>query len=372
VGSPTRVGTWVTAGPRRLEDIGKIAVLRGGGLGDLMFALPAIHALHRAYPEAEIVLLGTDGHQRLLADRPSPVSRVLRLPAATGVHEPQPGAAQDPPAPREFFARAVAEEFDLALQIHGGGRWSNPFLLRLKARFTAGTRTPDADPLDFCLPYRYFQHEALRWLEVAGLIGADTAEINARLEVTASDLQEADSALDGLPRPLVTLHPGATDRRRHWPAEKFADVAAHAAERGYGVAIVGTEDELELAERIAGPAPGRGVRTVAGKLSLSGLVGVLARSAVVVANDSGPRHMAEATGTPTVGVFWCGNMINAGPFWRAAHRAHVGWTVRCPECGADLTTQGQECAHQSSWVAGVAVRAVLDDIDELLATSRRP
>jgi hypothetical protein len=42
------------------------------------------------------------------------------------------------------------------------------------------------------------------------------------------------------------------------------------------------------------------------------------------------RHLAEALGTPTVGLFWCGNMIKAAPFGRAANRMLIGWTVRCP------------------------------------------
>ena len=39
--------------------VSRIAVLRGGGLGDLMFALPAVAALKAAYPEASVTLLCT-------------------------------------------------------------------------------------------------------------------------------------------------------------------------------------------------------------------------------------------------------------------------------------------------------------------------
>ena len=47
---------------------------------------------------------------------------------------------------REHWMRA--RRFDLAVQVHGGGRYSNPFLLRLGARHTVGTRTPDAAELE--------------------------------------------------------------------------------------------------------------------------------------------------------------------------------------------------------------------------------
>ena len=73
------------------------------------------------------------------------------------------------------------EEFDLAVQLHGGGRFSNPFLLRLGARHTVGSRTEDAAPLERTIPYTYYQHEPLRGLEVVGLAGAPPVWLEARL-----------------------------------------------------------------------------------------------------------------------------------------------------------------------------------------------
>jgi ADP-heptose:LPS heptosyltransferase len=358
----------------RLDNVRRIAVLRGGGLGDLMFLLPALWSLKQTYPLAELVLLGTPGHAALLADRPGPVDRVIRLPTATGVFQAQPGAVPDEAELDEFFRGARDERFDLAVQAHGGGRWSNPFLLRLGARTTLGTRTADADAVDRWLPYRYHQHEALRWLELVGLVGAPCAEVRARLSVTARDRAEADQALRGLPRPLVTVHPGATDPRRRWPADRFAEVATALVVDGAGVVVVGSADEAELVRRVRDDClrqlPNRyhgSVRGLAGDLRLPGLIGVLAESAVVIANDSGPRHLADAVDTPTVSVFWCANMINAGPVGRARNRTHISWTVACPTCGSDLMPPDRtDCGHQDSWVAGVAVDDVLADVREFL------
>ncbi|MBB5897191.1 glycosyltransferase family 9 protein [Kutzneria kofuensis] len=363
---------------RPFDDVHRIAILRGGGLGDLIFVLPAVHAVRNAYPGAEIVLLGTGQHARLLEGRPSPIDRVMRLPAAKGVYEPLPGVHDDPPALHRFFQAALAERFDLAFQLHGGGRWSNPFVRSLGARHTVGTRTPDAAPLARWLPYRYYQHEILRWLEVVALAGAPQVTLDAGLAVTDHDLTEAAEALSGLPGRLVTLHPGATDPRRRWPAEKYAEVAVHAVSQGHGVAVVGNGAESALVQEIVDRARSRSrspmsIRGLAGVLDLNGLVGVLARSDVVVANDSGPRHMAEAIGTPTVSVFWCGNMINAGPFWRGVHRPHISWMVHCPVCGRWLTDQNvPDCGHRTPWVADVPVDGVLADVDEIMAATIPP
>jgi ADP-heptose:LPS heptosyltransferase len=351
------------------EDIRRIAVLRGGGLGDLMFAMPAIDALKARYPDAEITLLGMPGHAALLDGRPGPVSEVLELPCSPGV---RPGEV-DPAAVDSFFA-GIEGTFDLAVQVHGGGRNSNPFLLRLGARHTVGTRTPDAVTLERTIPYVYYQHEVFRALEVVGLAGAVALDLEPRVQVMPGETERA-AQLTG-DAAVITLHPGATDARRRWPSSSFADVAVRAAADGCEVVVVGDSSDVPMAEEIVRLAlaehPAANVRSLAGRLSLGELAGVLARSAVMVGNDSGPRHLAQAVGTPTVGVYWIGNVINAGAMGRTLHRVHFSWVTHCPVCGVDVTQVGwtaERCEHDDSFVATVQPDAVYADVAELRATS---
>lgn len=281
-------------------DVRRIAVLRGGGLGDLLFAVPAIQSLKAAYPDAELVLLGTRMHAELFADRPSPIHQVLQLPPARGVHEPK-GKPFDEAEQREFFDSVGP--VDLAVQVHGGGRWSNPFVQRLKPRYTVGSRTEDAVELDRWVPFRYYQHEVVRALEVVGLAGAAPVALEPSVTVREQDLVAAEEHLFGLPRPLVVVHPSATDPRRRWPAEKFAEVIAAVVADGAGVAVIGSPDEQELVDRVTALSRKRvgdaseQVRPMT-SLSMSALCGVLASCGVFVGNDSGPRHLARAVGAP--------------------------------------------------------------------------
>jgi len=350
----------------KFNAVARIVVLRGGGLGDLIFAIPAMAALKAAYPAATITLLGTPVHKALLEALKSPVDEVVVLPFAEGV---RPGE-EDPEELERFFAQMRSRNFDLAVQVHGGGRYSNPFLLRVGARHTVGTRTPDAASLERTIPYLYYQHEPLRALEVAGFAGAFPVDLEARL--APADGGATPAAADGDPgRPLVVLHPGATDPRRRWPAEKFAELAATCAADGSRVVVIGDSSEQDLADGIAAQAASAGVRSAAGALDMAGLVALLAQADVVVANDSGPRHLAQALGVPTVGIFWAGNVINAGALGRSLHRIHASWVTTCPTCGIDVTQVGwtaPRCAHDDSVVAGIAVDDVYEDVRSLAAT----
>lgn len=365
-GGAGQIGMGVGPVLEKFVDVSRIVVLRGGGLGDLIFAIPAMAALKAAYPGSTMTLLGTPVHKALLAALESPVDEVAVLPFAEGV---RPGN-EEPDELDRFFADMRGRNFDLAVQLHGGGRYSNPFLLRLGARHTVGTRTADAASLERTIPYLYYQHEPLRALEVAGFAGAFPVDLEARL--APADGGAAREAGDGDGgQPLVVMHPGATDPRRRWPAEKFAELAAACAADGSRVAIVGDSSEEDLAQAIVDRAASTAVRSLAGALDMAGLVAVLARADVVVANDSGPRHLAQALGVPTVGIFWAGNVINAGALGRSLHRVHASWVTACPACGIDVTQVGwtaPRCVHDDSVVAGVGVPEVYEDVRSLAAT----
>src|SRR5215213_7754352 len=64
---------------RRPAGVRRIVVLRAGGLGDFMFALPALEALRAAFPEAEITVVGEAWQEELLAGRDGPVDRFVAL-----------------------------------------------------------------------------------------------------------------------------------------------------------------------------------------------------------------------------------------------------------------------------------------------------
>lgn len=287
--------------------IRKIAVLRANGIGDFLLAVPALQALHATYPAAEITLLGKPWHAPFLAGRPGPVDRVIVVPPSRGVRD-ELDVVEKTAELEQFFEVMAQEGFDLAIQLHGGGRYSNPFVLRLDARMTIGLKSPEAAALDRWVPYIYFQSEILRCLEVVSLVGATTVVLEPRLVVTAADLDEAQRLVPNAEKPLALLHPGATDPRRRWPVEKLAAVGDALALAGAHVVVSGTEPERALVEAVVNRM-GVEAQNVCGRLSLGGLAGLLSRCRVVVSNDSGPLHLAAAVGAATVGIYWCGNLI---------------------------------------------------------------
>jgi len=345
-----------------IPGVERIAVLRAGGLGDFVFALPALESLRAAYPAAEITLLTGPRHHELLEKRPGPWDIVEVVPPYPGVRdEEDPGESAE-----AFLQRMRDRRFDLAVQMHGGGRHSNHLIRGLGAGTTVGCRTVDALPLDIELPHIYRHSEAIRWLELIALVGGRFRSPSPRLAATAEDIAAAHEVLPPttVTGPLVTLHPGAGSPRRRWPVAEFARLADDLTRAGARVVLVGGPEDSQLTGAVCHEMDEAAV-DLGGRVSLSALVGLFARASLHVGNDSGPAHIARAVAPSTLTLVWGPNMITAGPIGPADHhRAVLGWAVNCPDCGVLVVDHA--CPHESSIVADIELDEVRSNALELL------
>ena len=350
-----------------LPDVCKILALRPNALGDFAYALPALHALKAAYPDAELVFVGKQWHAEFLHARPGPIDRVVVIPPVAGVGEP-PDAVADPEPVERFVEAMRAVRFDLAVQMFGGGRYSNPFIMQLGARLTIGARAAGAGALDRWVRFGDINNRRLELLEVAALAGAPPAMPERELMVTERDRAEAARVLPPAPgQPLVVLQPGASDPRRRWPAACFAAVADALAQEGAQVVVNGTAAEAPLTRAVVAQMR-HPAADLSGRLSLSCLCGLLERAALLVSNDTGPLHLGLAIGTPCVGIYWLTNLLQAAPLRQHRHRAALSLRVRCPVCGEEnIATR---CPHDACFVDDVLPEEVTRMALELLRAGR--
>lgn len=299
----------------------KVAILRASRIGDFICALPAFRALRAALPAAEITIL-TLPILRDLALRSPFFDRFAAFPGFPGLAE----QFFDARRALHFFQEMQAESFDLAIQMQGSGVYSNPFTLMLGAKATAGyVRAGEpAGLLDAALPLPDQGHEIDRALALAVFLGAESQGEETIFPLWPEDHSEAETLLAGLPRPWIGIHPSARQLTRRWPVDRFAEVGqALLKEWGGSLILIGEAEERETAESILCRAGGGGVN-LSGRTSLGTLGAVIGRLALLVTNDSGPAHIAYASGTPTVTIFGGGDVKrycapHLGPFRMLAY-----------------------------------------------------
>jgi ADP-heptose:LPS heptosyltransferase len=315
----------------------KLAVFRGLYLGDLVAATGALRALRRSYPEAEITLVSLPWAATLTPHLPY-IDRLLPCPGAPGLD-----GEGNKEELEEFLARTRAERFDLALNMHGRGPISTRLVARFEARRTAGFTKAgiEAPALDVEVPWEAERHESRKLLLLAkkagGLPAGASAGAEPELRVRVKDERRARRVLLSADsrKPLALVHPGASVAEKRWPGEAFGQVAKRLLRRGYAVAITGGSGEKDLTRRVAGLAPD--ALDLGDRTDLSTLVALVARADVMLANDTGPAHIAYALSTPSVTLFGPSTDVGRwGPLNRERHAVLFGNPISELSSGAVL------------------------------------
>ena len=114
----------------------------------------------------------------------------------------------------------------------------------------------------------------------------------------------------------LVLSPCSSHALRNWLPERYAAVANFSSEKlGLTPVLVGGKSALEMTMAAAIRAHLRGHYVdLVGKDTLKQLLAVLARADVVLSPDSGPAHMAQALGTPVVGLYAATDAKRSGPY----------------------------------------------------------
>ena len=282
----------------------KLAVFRGLYLGDLVAAAPALRSLRRGYPQTQITLVSLPWATALAPHLGDLVDRLLPYPGAPGLDGTGTGEELE-----EFLARARAERFDLAVNMHGRGPISTRLVARFGAHRTAsfvGEKGSNVPGLGVEVPWDAEAHESRKLLLLAEKVGGahtrayDSSE--PELHVREEDDRRALTLLRRRPRkPLALVHPGASVSEKRWPGEAYGQMADGLVRRGYGVVVTGSAGEKELTGLVSEAALGS--LDLGGSTDLSTLIALVARANVVVSNDTGPAHLAYALRTPSVTLF---------------------------------------------------------------------
>lgn len=275
----------------------KVAVLRPGRIGDYLCATPAVRALRRAVPGAELHYVALPLVRDLVERNPC-VDRFVAFPGF-------PYIAEQFFRPRQalrWLGAMQDEEYDLVVQLYGSGVYANPIALLMGGRHCAGfvRSAEDPHPLDAAIPLPPAGPEVDRVLALVRHLGAAGAGRRYDLELTDADRACAARLLDGLPRPVIGLHRGARDGERVVDVAPFAGAAQIL---GGSAVLLGGRDE----------PPAAAALNLTGVLPLGTAAAVIAGLDALLTTDSGPAHLAYAVGTPSVTVFVASDPGRWGP-----------------------------------------------------------
>jgi len=333
----------------------RILVIQTFRYGDLLQSTPAIGALRRHEPEAEITVLTRRPFGEVLQGNPD-VNAVVQWdlePFDVLAREERVPGEEQMEALRRLVRPLLERRFDGVVNL------ANDFPSALLAGLIRPRRM---EGLIFCRDGRYrVRNEWLRYLFISTearllkLNGINLADIFAescggsdrrppKLPLTAADRRWAAGLLAGFAgtgRAPVGLQVGASKDFKRWPAAHFVEVARRLLGGGHPLLLFGSAAERPLVNAVVAALPEARarVRNLAGETTFARLGAVLERCRLLISNDTATVHAAAAVGTPSL-------VITFGPTsaWETAPYAEghyvlepvsacfpCNWSKLCPD-----------------------------------------
>lgn len=280
----------------------RILVVRTDRLGDVILTLPMLAVLRARYPDAWLGMLLSRYTGEIVRNHPHVNAFIWHDDAG----KPRPSS--------DLIADIRAQRFDTVVLVH-----PTPRLAWIMARTGIPQRIGTG--------YRYYsvlmthkvfehrkdaKHHELEYnLRLLGAldpaIQTDGVKPDFGLRVQPDAAARITSLLQdrgvGEHEMIAVIHPGSGGSARDWPLTRFGELGARLAQDPrLRLLVTGGPGETGAVHAVAKDAGPRAV-PLAGALSLPELAALYARAAVVVANSTGPLHLAAALGTPVVGIY---------------------------------------------------------------------
>ncbi|MES2319485.1 MAG: glycosyltransferase family 9 protein [Pseudomonadota bacterium] len=347
----------------------KVLCVRLDALGDVLMCTPAMRAIKQSRPGRHVTLLSS-GSGALAAPYIPELDAVLTYPAPWVKHS----APHDSAAGAALLAQLAAQRFDAAVIFTSYSQSALPAaLMCLQAGIPLRLAHCRENPYQMLTdwvpdpePGQQVRHEVQRQLDLVASVGWRASSARLSFAVPDADLAHVRACLaqQGIApdQPFILLHPGASAASRRYPAALWADVVQDLSRRfAWPLVVTGTSHESALADAIVA-ASGVALLSLAGQLSLGQLGAAIRLAGVVVANNTGPAHMAAALGTPLVNLYALTNPQHTP--WQVDSRL-LFHDVPCRFCYKSSCPQGHhDC------LAKVAPQQVVEAVRSLMWHAR--
>jgi lipopolysaccharide heptosyltransferase II len=316
----------------------RILIVNVNWIGDVIFSTPFISAVRAAYPGSRIACLVHPRCVEVLEGNPRIDDTIVY--DEEGAHKGIAGKLK-------LALRLRRERFDTAFLLHRS--FTKALLV-----FAAGI----AERIGYPTKRRGLlltkqvelpdegTHKVEYFLNIARSCGMRPRDVRYEFPVDDADRKHIVKLLRdngiGEKDTLAVLCPGGNWDMKRWPWRNFARLTDMLASGlGAKVVISGAAKDTELAGRISSAAKQKPV-VCCGKTPLKTLGALLERADIVIANDTGPMHIAVAVGSRVIALFGPTSPELTGPYGLGTYK--VIWkNTACETPCYDVTCSENAC-----------------------------
>lgn len=340
--------------------IKRILIIKPSALGDIALALPALASIRKSFPQAQITWLVRKEFAPLLEMTDNLDKTILFDRKLLGKWFRSRKAFVELIS---FFKTLSSSHFDLVIDLQGLFRtglfaWITGSSRRFGikgAREFAGIFYTDRVAQDIDSAHLVDLNSKI-------ISAAGGTEIVYDYGLTIDPFAESmvDQILaenDCQQKKYAVLITGAAHSNKCWPIEKFAEIADRLHDQfGLSVIAIGTDMDKPAVEQLTKLAK-TDVIDLATKTNIKVLTALMSKAAMVISNDTGPGHIAQATGVPLVMIFGPTNPARIYPYKKPQSVAAI-----------DPFTRGVEIVSVDARYAieNVTVNAVFEKVSALI------
>lgn len=272
----------------------RILFITLSNIGDVVMTTPVLEALHSAYPNAIIDVMGDPRSEILFRDCPF-MGVFYRKPKKAGFNQAY-----------RFIQIVRQTHYDLAVDLRSDGLL---YLLRAKhkMRKLSNRQSMHMHSVEkhFAAIQAFLPSVAMPSIK---LYLADKDKANAELFLKTQGLAG---------KRILALGLGANFAGKIWPVSAFLALAQALSEYFDAVLLFGNQQEIVLAAEFVANYQGLVVDTC-GQFDLMQTTALLANTRYFVGNDSGLGHLASAVKVPSFTVFGVGQPHRYRPWAQTA------------------------------------------------------
>jgi 3-deoxy-D-manno-octulosonic-acid transferase/heptosyltransferase-1 len=317
-----------------------ILIVKLSAIGDVIHTLPALNAIRRQYPQAQITWVVEAAAAELIIGHPA-LNRVIVSRRKQWIKQLK--GPQWKTALREitaFIQQLRDTRYDVVIDFHALLKSALlVFLARghRKIGFGKGMQHMEHSYLvlnERVAPVDMEIHALTRQLMLIEAIGVHSREVVYDIPISADDERQVKALLAAhgmnAARPLLAINPVALWDTKLWFNDRFSDLADRLISiHGVEIVFTGAKADVPVIEEIRAMMT-KSAANLAGKTSLKMLAAIYRKAVCVVSTDTGPMHLAAAVGTPVAAIFGPTAPWRTGPFG-AGHQV-IRTAAACSPC----------------------------------------
>jgi lipopolysaccharide heptosyltransferase II len=335
----------------------KILVVRPGGIGDAALLYPLLDALKWHFRNSEIDVLAEKRNSGIFVGCPH-INEVLLYDSGL----------------LSVLYKALKKNYDVVIDSEQWHRLSAVFAYLTRAPIRVGFATNErSDLFTHAVPYSHDQYEVFSFLNLASIITEESHEFSnmspfipidqrliKRFSPRINELRNRCASIAG-------IFSGATTPERRWGISKFAALTEGLISEGFGIVIVGGNEDVDDSVKLEEIANGGAIINYVGKTSLIETAAIISELDLLVSSDTGLMHIAYGVGTPTVSLFGAGIQEK----WAPIGDSNISLNKHLPCSPCTMYGYTPKCPYQVRCLGDISVEEVKGAVLELISRVKR-